>query len=62
MLDFYTIIYETTDHKMHSTSFGYLKEACDYCNKLKECDDVINGHVYDELHKNSYCSFDKEDV
>ena len=62
MWKFYTVIYQTTDNKMHSVSFGDLKEACDYCYKLKECNDVIIGFVDDELHKKTYSSFNKEDV
>ena len=68
MAVFYSVIYTTKDSKTHLTSFSdcwdnhLMRRACDYCRDLKKRDDVVSGHVYDEVGKKSFCSFDKEDL
>ena len=65
----YTIIYETNDGKAHRvTSPDHwwdkrpFRTAHDNLMHLRDRDDVIRGHIYDEVNKKAYCSFDKEDL
>lgn len=62
----YEVIWETIDGKSHSTVFTYedhaLRQACDFCYKLRKMSDVVSGHVYDVHGKKSFASFDKEDL
>ena len=62
----YEVIWETSDGKTHFAEFPYedhsLRHACDYCYSLRKRNDVVRGHVYAISRKQSFASFDKEDL